>query len=221
MQSAPEAPGKPPILSQGHAAAGATRARLGPGKWIAVAFLGLTGVAAFGIAPQSTMDLPPVPTVVRPLPLPELATPLADEAPYWREERVQRGDTIAILLARAGVDDAEANAFLRTDLRARALYQLKPGQPVRVAIDGSGRLQALRFLSSAGHLLSVERLNDAFFATYDVPHETTRLALKSDRQASARLSGTGGGSRFCAGRPGSSSARAARFSHPSPIWVWC
>jgi murein DD-endopeptidase MepM/ murein hydrolase activator NlpD len=178
MQPAPDSQ-KQPILSQRNAAAGRARARLGPGKWIAVAFLALTGVAAFGIAPPSTMDLPPVPTVVRPLPMPEFAAPLDDDAPYWREERVQRGDTIAILLARAGVDDPGANAFLRTDLRARALYQLKPGQPVRVATDGNGRLQALRFLSTTGHLLSVERLNDGFFATYDAPHETTRLSLTS------------------------------------------
>jgi hypothetical protein len=34
---------------------------------------------------------------------------------YWREERVQRGDTIGSLLARAAVDDSEAIEFLRTE----------------------------------------------------------------------------------------------------------
>ena len=51
---------------------------------------------------------------------------------------MRRGDTIGSLLARAGVDDPAAMAFLRTDPAARPLYQLRPGRPLRVATDAAG-----------------------------------------------------------------------------------
>jgi murein DD-endopeptidase MepM/ murein hydrolase activator NlpD len=144
-----------------------------------VGVFALSAVAAFGIAPESTLDVVPGPVVVSPLPVPDVR-PLADaSAPYWREERVQRGDTIGGLLARAGVDDPAAMSFLRTDLRARTLFQLKIGRSVRVATDEGGKLQALRFVGGDGDLLSITRVNDAFFATYEPPNEAVRLSLTS------------------------------------------
>ena len=113
----------------------------------------------------------------RRFPVPPLAAPSDDDAPFWREERIQRGDTIGSLLARAGVDDAAAMAFLRIDLRARALYQLKPGRSVRVAVDEQGHLEALRFVTTSGDLLAIRRANDAFFASYEPVREAVRLTL--------------------------------------------
>lgn len=169
---------QPLILAQRFAALGrGLSGRLGPGHWMAVLFLGLTGVAAFGIAPETSLDATPVRTLVTALPVPALVTPANDDAPFWREERVQRGDTIGSLLARAGVDDAIAMAFLRTDLRARALYQLKPGRPVRVAVNEEGRLEALRFVSVTGDVLAIRRANEAFFASYEPTREAVRLTL--------------------------------------------
>lgn len=148
-------------------------------------FLGLTGVAAFGIAPETSPDATPVRTIVTELPPPPLVAPADDDAPFWREERIQRGDTIGSLLARAGVDDAAAMSFLRTDLRARALYQLKPGRPVRVAIDERGNLEALRFVTATGDVLAIKRANDAFFASYEPAREAVRLTLTSGEIASS------------------------------------
>jgi murein DD-endopeptidase MepM/ murein hydrolase activator NlpD len=169
---------RPPASTRG---AGPARARAGlsVGQWIAVAVLALSGVAAFGIAPESTSDATPGRTIVSPLPLPALAVSADGDAPFWREERVQRGDTIASLLARAGVDDPQAMSFLRVDLRARALYQLKVGRAVRVATGDSGRLEALRFVTGTGDLLSIVRANDAFLARYEPASETVRLTLTS------------------------------------------
>ena len=153
--------------------------RLAPTQWLAVAILGLTGVAAFGISPGTSLDTAPVPTIETPLPLPPIAAVPTHEAPFWREARVQRGDTIGILLARSGMDDPAAMSFLRTDVRARALYQLKPGQPIRVATDDAGRLEALRFVTSTGDVLSITRANDAFFASYEPTQAAVRLTLTS------------------------------------------
>ena len=62
----------------------------------AVVLLGLTGVAAFGIAPDTVVDPVPATLTVRDLPLPAIADAAAPgpQAPFWREERVRRGDTI-------------------------------------------------------------------------------------------------------------------------------
>ena len=183
----PEVGQQPPILAQPGEAAWSladvpprrSRVRLSAGQWVAIAVLALSGVAAFGIAPESTIDATPGRTIVSSLPLPELRVSAASAAPFWREERVQRGDTIANLLARAGVDDPAAMSFMRTDLRARALYQLKVGRPVRVATDERGRLDALRFVTATGDLLSIRRANGAFFATYEPTNEAVRLSLVS------------------------------------------
>jgi murein DD-endopeptidase MepM/ murein hydrolase activator NlpD len=146
---------------------------------MAVLILGLSGVAAFGIAPETSLEATPIRTIVTSLPVPALAVPPDDDSPFWREERIQRGDTIGSLLARAGVDDAAAMAFLRIDLRARALYQLKPGRSVRVAVDEQGHLEALRFVTATGDVLGIRRMNDAFFASYEPVDEAVHLTLAS------------------------------------------
>jgi len=152
---------------------------LGPGQWVAVVVLALTGVAAFGIAPDSSLDLPPVRLVERTLPLPDLVPAEEGDAPYWREARVQRGDTIGSLLARAGVDDPVAMNFLRTDPRARPLYQLRPGRPLAVSTDPDGRLASLRFVGGSGELLTIEREGESFSAKVGKPAESVRLTLKA------------------------------------------
>ena len=93
---------------------------------------------------------------------------------------MQRGDTIGSLLARAGVDDAAAMQFLRTDPVARPLYQLRPGRPVRVAVDADGGLLALRFHTSAGEMLAIERGGEsAFHAQRAAAAEDVRTTLRT------------------------------------------
>jgi hypothetical protein len=92
-----------------------------PRQWIAIVVLSLTGAAAFGLAPDTTLETVPIRVVERALPLPEFAAAPDAIATFWREERVRRGDTIGSLLARAGVDDPDAMQFLRVDPAARPL----------------------------------------------------------------------------------------------------
>lgn len=141
--------------------------------------LSMSGVAAFGLAPDTTLETVPTRNVERALPAPALAE--SDEAAvtYWREERVRRGDTIGSLLARAGVDDPDALQFLRTDPAARPLYQLRPGRPVRVAVDNDGDLVALKFHTDAGDMLAIERGDDSFHATRGPATEELRTMLRS------------------------------------------
>lgn len=152
---------------------------ISPGQALAIAVLGLAGVAAFGITPDTSLDAPSVRTIYRALPLPAVAFSEPTDERYWREERVERGDTIGSLLARASVVDPDAMDFLRTDPAARALYQLKPGRPLRVATDDDGRLAGLRFLASTGELLSIARTGNGFVAKRETPVSDTRLTLRA------------------------------------------
>ena len=64
-------------------------------------------VAAFGIAPDTVTEPVQLTPVVETLALAPV-TETAPEDTYWREERIQRGDTMASLLARLNIVDALA-----------------------------------------------------------------------------------------------------------------
>lgn len=171
---------KHPILSQRLRKASRALAHvISPGQALAIAVLGLAGVAAFGITPDTTLDTPFVRNISRPLALPALAPVEPADPRYWIEERVERGDTIGSLLARASIVDPAAVEFLRNDAAARALYQLRPGRRLSMATDDDGRLAALRFLTPTGDLLSFVRTPEGFEAKRETPQAETRLTLRA------------------------------------------
>jgi murein DD-endopeptidase MepM/ murein hydrolase activator NlpD len=151
---------------------------LTPTQWAGVAVLALSGVAAFGLAPDTTLDTVPTITVTRALPAPALsALTAAADAGYWREERVRRGDTVGSVLARLGVDDPDALAFLHSDPAARALYSLRPGKALTVETDAGGALLALRFIVGDGQQLAIARKGERFAATSAPPQVEVRRKL--------------------------------------------
>ncbi len=150
-----------------------------PGRLVAVVVLMAAGiVAAFGLAPGTSLSDLPTTLVRRDLASAALV-PLARDDGYWREERIQRGDTIGSVLARLSVTDQAAQHFLRTDPRARTLYQLKPGKSVRVQTDDEGHLLALSYLTQNSDLLTVRRGGDDFVASSVAPPATVRLELRA------------------------------------------
>ena len=140
--------------------------------------MSLSAVAAFGTAPDTVLETVPTRIVERILPLPPIKED-ADAVTYWREERIQRGDTIGSLLSRAGVNDGPAMQYLRADPDARPLYQLRPGRALQVAVDEEGQLVALRFITNAGDRLVIERADGGFRAARSVPVEEIRTTLRS------------------------------------------
>jgi murein DD-endopeptidase MepM/ murein hydrolase activator NlpD len=127
------------------------------GQWFSVALFGMCGAAAFGLVANTAPEIVPTQVVQLDLPQPVLSVVEANAVGYWREDRIRRGDTIGSVLARLGVDDPAALEFLRTDLYARALYQLRPGKPLSVETDDDGQLLALRFVTGDGQRLSIVR----------------------------------------------------------------
>jgi murein DD-endopeptidase MepM/ murein hydrolase activator NlpD len=161
---------------------------IGAGRVAAVAaFMALGVVAAFGFAPDTTLDSVPRQRITRELVLPAIAPRVADEG-YWREERVRRGDTLGSVLARLGIDDPAAQNFLRSDGYARTLYQLRPGKAVRVRTDAGGRMLGLRYLTQSGELLAVDRIGDGFFAQATTPGATVSLELRANEIRSSLFS---------------------------------
>ena len=161
---------------------------LSPWQAFAVAALGFSGVAAFGFAPDTVVETVVTHNVMRVLPSPEPLADADEASAFWREERVQRGDTIGSLLARATVNDPDALTFLRVNAAARAVYQLRPGQSVRVATDEDGHLIALRFIAANGESQKLERQGETFAASSAPPATQTRLTLRGGEIRSSLFS---------------------------------
>ena len=98
-------------------------------RWlIALSSLPLFGmVTAFGIAPQTDTSNVAITTLVENLPLPASIN-LDDTSAnsYWRDERIERGDTAASILKRLGINNDQISAFLKTPDATRALIQITP-----------------------------------------------------------------------------------------------
>jgi murein DD-endopeptidase MepM/ murein hydrolase activator NlpD len=158
---------------------------------VALSTLPLFGiVAAFGIAPGTEVETLPVITVVEPLPLPRVEAAPALPVEFSREERVQRGDTIASLLARMEVEDLQALNALRNARGARSLYQLVPGRPATARVGADGRLIELRYLNADGSELTVQREGESIRLSERPAERETRVLMASGEIRSSLFSAT-------------------------------
>ncbi len=125
--------------------------------------------AAMGVAPRTAFDDPLAPRVNESLRMPDMRAQLEQltdaENVYVRQERMQRGDTIATLLRRLGVDDPDAQAFIIRNPTARALFSLTPGQTVQAEMDDNNLLVSLQASlggdASTSRELVIERIDAA------------------------------------------------------------
>ena len=103
-------------------------------------------VAAFGTAPDRMEIREHQRTIVEQLSLAPDVSHASEGNSFLREERIQRGDTVAALLSRLGVQDEQAFAFLRQQPDTQPLFrQLRPGKIVTARTSESGELLALTF----------------------------------------------------------------------------
>ena len=161
-------------------------------RWlIALATLPLLGMAvAFGIAPATDPHPVELKTVIEHIALPQTAALNAGDNTYWREARIQRGDTIASLLHRLQVDDATAVNFIKNAQDARTLYQLIPGRSVRAKTSEAGDLIALRYIAADNTQLLVQREGDHFKASEQPALLDTRTVMKSGEVHSSLFGAT-------------------------------
>jgi len=157
-----------------------------------MAVLPLLGVvAAFGIAPDTATETVVLHRVVQDLALTVPVEPAPETAAqYWREEPIQRGDTIGSLLARLQVTDPSAIAYLRAARHVRSLYQLAPGRSVRVVTTDNGELVKLRYVQGDGSELIVQKRGEDFFAREQSPPTERRLLMSSGEIQSSLFAAT-------------------------------
>lgn len=128
-------------------------------RWfVTLSTLPLLGVVtAFGIMPQSAFNASEQKTIVEEISLPLVADSPATTATFWRNERVQRGDTVAELLRRLNVEDTAATNYLLKDRAAEPLRQLSVGKEIQSEIAADGSLLALRFIGNNGNQIVIEK----------------------------------------------------------------
>lgn len=150
-------------------------------------FLGV--VAAFGIAPGTVTENVTVKSIVEEVSI--VAAPTMDlgEEAYTREERIQRGDTIASMLARLRVEDQNATRFMRSSADASALRQLIPGRMIRARTTQDGKLIDLRY-ANAGALIVVKAHGNTFKVDQQIAPLERRLMMKSAEIRSSLFAAT-------------------------------
>lgn len=118
--------------------------------------------ATLGVVGPDTVSTTPI---TQPLSLAHQSVVSLDDEDrgIFREERIQRGDTLASLLARLGVEDPAAFAYLRGHRDARGLAgNLRPGRTVRAETGSDGELVSLTYPVSPTEVVRVTRDGDAF-----------------------------------------------------------
>jgi murein DD-endopeptidase MepM/ murein hydrolase activator NlpD len=142
-----------------------------------IAVLAATGaVAAFATmapSPEIELLLSRTPSVET-LPIPAEALLPAPES-YIREERFQRGDTLAAFLSRLGIGDAQ----VATLARLRALQVLRPGNHVTADVTAEGQPLALSFLTGRDTLVQIAPQGDGFGVSEERAALYTQVAMKS------------------------------------------
>ena len=123
----------------------------------------------------------PQQTVVEQLASPTSSFGDTGTGPFVHEDRIMRGDTVASLLARLGVQDDAAFRFLRHDRTAQAVFQqLHPGKSVTAYVGANGELQTLIYpLKGTDRALFVERRGDSFQASEQALQLETQVQMKS------------------------------------------
>ncbi len=160
------------------------------------AFMSMCAFGAIGVAPiaPDASDMP-VKSIEQNLELPNLADQIAalqqDEQQFIHEERIRPGDSLGSLFNRLGVDDADAQKFVRTDKTARRLLSLKSGKRIQAETDEHGLLLSMRatIVDSKGgdaRQITVERKGEKFVST-DAPAKLERRVEMRSREIKSSL----------------------------------
>ena len=164
------------VLSEKHLTL--TKSRL---RWlILLSSIPLFGmVAAFGIAPNTSFEELPVEQVVLRLEVPEVSPAADPDMTFWRQERIERGDTLATLLSRLGVNNHEAASFLRDVRDVKPMHQLISGKTIHVQTTATGELLMLRYFPGGSEQLVMEKNGSSFRMSEQPAKLETHIQMKS------------------------------------------
>jgi murein DD-endopeptidase MepM/ murein hydrolase activator NlpD len=149
-------------------------------RWfVALSTLPLLGVVtAFGLVPQGDFDLASNKVDIENVALPKVPVDKT-VADYWRNEHVQRGDTVDELLRRLSIEDPEAGDYLRKSAAAKSFRKLPVGTEVQAETTAAGGLIALRYLDSDSTQILINKQGGEF-QTKTLPVQLeTRLFVRT------------------------------------------
>jgi murein DD-endopeptidase MepM/ murein hydrolase activator NlpD len=154
------------------------------------AALALAAFGATAVAPIS-QDMSDVPTksVAEDLQLPNLSDQIAalqqDQQQFVHEERIRPGDSLGSVFTRLGIEDQQAQAFVRSDKLARGILSLKTGKRIQAETDENGLLLTLRATIAVGkdgfNTVTVTRKGEKF-ASSKAPAELERRVEMRSRE---------------------------------------
>jgi murein DD-endopeptidase MepM/ murein hydrolase activator NlpD len=137
----------------------------------------------------------PVKSIAENLALPNLADQISalqqDQQQFIHEERVRAGDSLGSMFTRLGVDDAQAQNFIRSDKLARSVLSLKVGKRLQAQTDENGLLLSLHATvangkDNAARTITITRKGDKFVAT-DAPAQLERRVEMRSREITSSL----------------------------------
>jgi murein DD-endopeptidase MepM/ murein hydrolase activator NlpD len=149
-------------------------------RWfVALSTLPLLGVVtAFGLVPQSDFDLASNKVDIENIALPKAAVNKS-VADYWRNERVQRGDTVDEMLRRLGIEDPAAGDYLRKSADAASFRKLPVGTEVQAETTAAGGLISLRYLDNDSAQVLINKQGGEFQARTQPAQLETRLFVRT------------------------------------------
>ncbi|NOU01803.1 MAG: peptidoglycan DD-metalloendopeptidase family protein [Gallionella sp.] len=131
--------------------------------FVALSTIPLLGVVtAFGLVSESDLGLAKTNITVQEITLPEIAVAQISAASFWRNERVQRGDTLVALLSRLNITEAAAINYLIGAPEAAPFRTLAIGKEAQAETNANGDLISLRFLNTGNEQVLIDKQNGAF-----------------------------------------------------------
>lgn len=150
-------------------------------SWIvALSSLPLFGfVTAFGIAPHTSPDNIFVEEVVRDLSIPDLLPETNENLTLWRQEKINRGDTISAILARLNVNAQDKTDFLRVARESKGMRKLVPGKTIYAQTTVEGELLMLRYIFGQEELFLMEKVDNTFQMSEQPAEFDTQIRMRT------------------------------------------
>ena len=161
-------------------------------RWfVALSTLPLLGVlTAFGIMPQTAGLSASQYSVIEDIELPVSTEQPSEASVFWRNDRVQRGDTVSEILRRVNVQDPAADDFLRRASAARSFRQLRVGRTLLVETDDAHNLLALRYTDNDGNQVQVLKDGASFKVTEQAAETERRVFVQTGEISSSLYAAT-------------------------------
>ena len=147
--------------------------------FVTLSTLPLLGVVtAFGLASESDLGLAKTNVTIEEIALPEVAVTETSATNFWRNEHVQRGDTLSALLSRLNVTDVAAIDYLISTPAAASFRTLSIGKEIQAETSSSGELISLRFLNNNDEQVVIDKQGGSL--------QTKTLAAKLEKRLFVR-----------------------------------